>query len=66
MSTFSLLKEVLATGRWKRCLFCRRACPTREHTKSPGFNKGAIDGNEEIIEASGYCSYCERHGLTTS
>jgi hypothetical protein len=53
-----LLRAILRTGRWGQCKFCRRYLPTRAWTQDPGFVGGR---GHEAIEASGYCTYCDRH-----
>jgi hypothetical protein len=66
---WSMMKQILASGHWKQCLFCRQAFPTRdwknevlEDERKKGLNSG--EGRfKEVIEASGYCTYCESNGL---
>ncbi len=57
MSMFSLLKQVIKSGSWTQCKFCRRALPTH---KQALLNEGR---SKEWINESGYCTYCVAHGL---
>lgn len=62
MSMDRLMTEVIASGKWKQCAFCKRAMPTQEW-RAEVIGKGDATQrmiDDEYILPSGYCTNCEQ------
>ena len=60
MSVDTVRKWMLQAG-WLPCKFCHRILPTRAHLVEIISNK-----DREVIEDSGYCTYCNEWSHASS